>query len=324
MRVTRLFHLRQIWAQFALASVLLMIPAWASSPRQLLASGHADEAIANLQQQIDRSPDAESYILLCRAYFMIEDWDSAINACQHARDLDPQQSAYYLWLGRAYGEKADRAGFISALELAKKLRVAFERAVELDPGNWEARTDLAEFYVEAPGLIGGGKDKAHEQADFLRGLNPTMAHWVLARIAERDNDPATAEREYRAEIAASHSGARGWLDLAIFLCHANRLDEMQQALQQLESGPIDRPESLMDAASLLLRAGRNYPLATRLLRRYLASPVEQGPAFRAHDLLGELLEKQGDRHSAADEYRAALALAHTDARAQQNLRRLEN
>jgi len=204
MRVTRLFHLRQIWAQFALASVLLMIPAWASSPRQLLASGHADEAIANLQQQIDRSPDAESYILLCRAYFMIEDWDSAINACQHARDLDPQQSAYYLWLGRAYGEKADRAGFISALELAKKLRVAFERAVELDPGNWEARTDLAEFYVEAPGLIGGGKDKAHEQADFLRGLNPTMAHWVLARIAERDNDPATAEREYRAEIAASH------------------------------------------------------------------------------------------------------------------------
>ncbi len=297
----------------------------ATPPKDLLATGRVDEAIQTLQQKIEHSPtDAESYNLLCRAYFMLEDWDHAVAACERARNLDPQNGLYQLWLGRAYGEKADRVGFLSAAGMAKKVRVAFERAVELDPQNWEARTDLAEFYLEAPGIVGGGKDKARQQADALMPLNPAMAHWVQARIAEKEKDAVTAEREYRGMVAASHSETRALLDFALFLRHANRLDEMEQVLHALESAPIDRAESLMDGASILLRVGRDYPLGVRLLRRYLASPVEEGPAFKAHDMLGQLLEKQGDRKAAADEYRAALALAHNYARAQQNLKRVQS
>lgn len=295
-----------------------------SSAKDLLSAGHADEAIQTLQQRISTTPtDAEAHNLLCRAYFMIEDWDRAVTSCERARDLDPQKSLYHLWLGRAYGEKADRAGVFSAAGLAKKVRVSFERAVELDPKSWEARTDLAQFYLEAPGIVGGGKDKAHAQADAIVPLNPQMAHWVRARIADKNKEPAAAESEYRAAITASHSGSRAWLDLAIFLRHANRLDEMEDAIRKVEAAPVDRPESVMDAASVLLRAGRNYPLAIRLLRRYLNAPVEEGPAFKAHDMLGELLEKQGDRQAAAEEYRSALALAHTYARARDDLRRDE-
>jgi tetratricopeptide (TPR) repeat protein len=303
-----------------------LLPARAElSPRQLLAAGHADEAVQTLQQRIERSAtDAESHNLLCRAYFMLEDWDRSVSACERARALDPQNSSYHLWLGRAYGEKAARAGFLSAAGLAKKVRVSFERAVELDPKSWEARTDLAEFYIEAPGIVGGGKDKAEAQADALMALNPAMSHWVAARIAEKSKNGVAAEREYRAEIASSHSGSRGWLDLAIFFRHANRLDEMEQALNSLEFSPVDRPESLMDGGSVLLRAGRNYALGVRLLRRYLASPVEAGPAFKAHDLLGELLEKQGDLQAAAEQYHAALSLAHNYTRPREDLRRIEH
>jgi tetratricopeptide (TPR) repeat protein len=297
----------------------------ATSPKDLLAAGRADDAIQTLEQQVRHSAtDAESHNLLCRSYFMVEQWDRGITACEKARNLDPQNSLYHLWLGRIYGEKADRAGVFSAPGLAKKVRTSFERAVELDPKNWEARTDLAEFYIEAPAIVGGGKDKAREQADALLPLNPAMAHWVLARIASKEKDTVGAEREYRAAITASHSGTRAWFELANFLFHANRLDEMEQALRTLESSPVDRPESLMDGASLLLRTGRDYPLAVRLLRRYLSSPVEQGPAFKAHDYLGQLLEKQGDRHAAAEEFRAALALSHTYARAQEDLKRVEH
>src|SRR5579859_1708599 len=303
---------------------LLASFAHAASPRELLATGHADEAIQVLQQQIARSSnDAEAENFLCRAYFMIEEWDRGIAACERARNLDPQKSLYQLWLGRIYGEKADRAGFLSAAGLAKKVRTSFERAVELDPKSWEARSDLAEFYVEAPGIVGGGKDKARRQADALLPLNPGMAHWVLARIASKEKDAAGSEREYRAAITASHSGTRAWLDLAIYLRHANRLDEMEKALRTLESSPVDRRESLMDAAHLLLQAGRDYPLAVRLCRRYLEAPVEEGPAFKAHDYLGLLLEKQGDRRAAAEEFRAALALSHTYTRAQEDLKRVE-
>jgi tetratricopeptide (TPR) repeat protein len=134
---------------------------------------------------------------------------------------------------------------------------------------------------------------------------------------------ALAEREYRAAITASHSGAFAWFELANFLFHAGRLDEMDQAMHALESSPVDRPESLRDAATVLQRADRDYPLAVRLLRRYLSTPVEEAPAFEAHDVLGHLLEKEGNHHAAADEYRAALALAHGYTRAQEDLRRVE-
>jgi tetratricopeptide (TPR) repeat protein len=308
-------------------SSLLLLPAYgASSPKELLATGHADDAIQVLQQQIGHSAtDAEAYNLLCRAYFMIDEWDRGIAACERARNLDSQKSLYHLWLGRIYGEKADRAGFsFSAAGLAKKVRTSFERAVELDPKSWEARVDLAEFYLEAPGFMGGGKDKAREQADALLSINPAMGHWILARLAGKNKDMAEAEREYRAAITASHSGSHAWFEFALFLFRANRLDEMEQALHTLESSPVERPESLMDGASLLLRTSRDSPMAVRLLRRYLAAPVEEGPAFRAHDLLGQVLEKQGDRRAAAEEFRAALALSHTYARAREDLKRVEH
>ena len=132
--------------------------------------------------------------------------------------------------------------------------------------------------------------------------------------------PAAAD----AGIAASNSGARAWLDLAIFFRHAHRLDDMEQALRTMESSPLDHPESLMDGASLLLHADRDSPMAIRLLRRYLASPVEEGPAFKAYEMLGQLLEKQGDRRAAAEQYRAALALFHNYTRAQEDLKRVEH
>ena len=305
---------------------LLLLPGYAiTSPQEILAAGRVDEAIRNLEQQVSHAAtDAEAYNLLCRAYFMANEWDRGITACERARTLDPQKSLYHLWLGRIYGEKAARAGFLSAAGLAKKVRISFEHAVELDPKSWESRTDLADFYLEAPSIVGGGKDKARGQADALMSFNPAIGHWVLARIAAKDKDTVSAEREYRAFIAASHSGARAWFELSLFYFRTNRLDEMEQAIRTLESSPLDRPDALMDAASLLLRTGRNYPMAVRLLRRYLEAPVEEGPAFKAHDMLGQVLEKQGDRHAAAEEFRASLALFHNDTRAQEDLKRVEH
>ena len=297
----------------------------AASPTDLLDAGHVDEAIQSLQQQITRAPtDAEAHNLLCRSYFQLEAWERGISACERSVNLDPGKSLYHLWLGRIYGEKADRAGFLSAAGMAKKVRNEFERAVELDPNSWEARTDLAEFYLEAPGIVGGGKDKARAQADALSTLKPAMGHYILARIAEKNKDTATAEREYRAAIQASQGGAHAWLNLALFYRHTGRFEEMEQALHTMETRPTDRPESFMDGASILFRAGRNLPFAIQLLKRYLSAPVEAEPAFRAHYLLGQLLEKQGDRPGAAEEYRAALALAHEFTRARDALKRIEH
>jgi hypothetical protein len=50
--------------------------------------------------------------------------------------------------------------------------------------------------------------------------------------------------------------------------------------------------------------------------------VEAAPAFKAHYLLGTVLEHQGDKPGAAQEYRASLSLAKSFVLAQNALDRL--
>jgi tetratricopeptide (TPR) repeat protein len=251
-------------------------------------------------------------------------WDRGISACEKAIALDPGNSRYHMWLGRIYGEKADGVNFFSAASLAGKVRNEFETAVRLDPKNVDARADLGEFYLEAPGIVGGGRDKAEAQADALAALDAPKAHYLYGRIAEKKKDLAAAEKEYRAAIEASHGSALTWFNLALFYRHQQRWDQMEQAINQATSVQVDRPEILMESGEVLLRSNRNFPAAARLLRRYLAldSKVEEAPAFKAHYLLGTVLEKQGDKQAAAQEYRAALSLARDFSRAQEALDRL--
>jgi tetratricopeptide (TPR) repeat protein len=310
----------------ALLSLLTLVPSTASAqtPQDLLAAGRVDEAMQTLEQQIHTAATAEAYNLLCRAHFELGAWDAGISACEKAVTLDPHSGLYHLWLGRVYGEKADRVGFLKAAGLAGKVRTEFERAVELSPNSWEARTDLAEFYLEAPGVVGGGKDKALAQAELLAPLNPAMAHWVKGRVAEKNKDNVTAEKQFRAAIEASNGGARAWLNLAGFYRHLNQFDAMEHALHTMEARPVDHPASLADGAGMLLRTNRDTALAIRLARRYVALPntEEEAPVFRARTVLGELLERQGDRTAAAEEYRSALALARTYRQAQEGLKRV--
>jgi tetratricopeptide (TPR) repeat protein len=293
-------------------SLFVTFAAAADNVSTLLAQGRVDEAITTLRAKISGSPsDAESQNLLCRAYFTLGQWDRGIEACQKATSLEPGNSRYHLWLGRIYGEKADKAGFWTAAGLAKKVRSEFEQAVQLNPKSVDARADLAEFYLEAPGIVGGGRDKAEAQAQTLAGLDPAKAHWVNGRLAEKRKDFKAAEDEYKAAIDATRGNANSWLNLAIFYRHVGRLDDMENAIQHAAAAQLDGTGALMDAAELLIRTKRNSPESARLLRQYLSSEstVEQAPVFKAHYLLGTVLEQQGNKQGAAEEYRAALSLA---------------
>ena len=238
--------------------------------------------------------------------------------------MNPASSEYHLWLGRAYGNKAEHSSWFTAIGLAKKTRVEFEKAVQLDENNVDARSDLAEYYMEAPGFLGGGADKARAQAEQLSGRDAAAAYWVKAHLAEKDGQLAEAEQDYREAIKLSRDPGGEWLNLAGFYRHQKRFREMQDAIDHALSYEKRKTNVLFDAASLLYRAGRNFPVAAQLARKYISlKPHEEtAPAFRAHYLLGEILEKQGEKQQAAEEYRAALSMASDYHQAQEALRRV--
>jgi tetratricopeptide (TPR) repeat protein len=321
--------LKSLFPLFVFMAMLPLSAAAAPSMADLLTAGHVDEAIGALHSHLQASPnDAEAHALLMRAYYAKERWDEAISAGQKAVSLAPNNSTYHMFLGRTYGEKAGHANPVSAYGLAKKARAEFERAVALDGGNIKARSDLAEFYVDAPSFLGGGKDKAAAQAEQMHHLgHEAKAHWVRSKIAEADKNYGAAEQELQAAIRSSNWDPEYILNLASFYRRRGRMKEVESTVNQAVSAANQRHngQSLYDAAELLYRSGRNFNGAIGLLHNYISSSQhsEDAPVFRAHYLMGTILEKMGNKSAAAQQYRAALQLARDFQPAQTSLRRVQ-
>ncbi|MGA3047709.1 MAG: hypothetical protein ABSD67_13850 [Terracidiphilus sp.] len=279
---------------------------------ELLQAGEADKALSLLQSQ---PASAQAHNLTCRVRFTLEQWDAAIKECEQAVHLDGQNASYHLWLGRALGEKADRASFLSAFSLAKRVREEFEQAVHLDPRNAAALSDLGEFYYDAPGVVGGGMDKAESIAAQLDKIDPARAHELRGRMALARKDYGTAEQEFKQAIAVGAHPAYQWVTLASFYRQRQRWSDMESAVHNaVSSAERDKHAgvALYDGASVLTKANRDPTLAVKMLDDYLAgsSKSEQAPAFVAYVRLARLDAQLGDAAGAQRERAAAIAMAH--------------
>ncbi len=291
------------------------------APLQLLSLGRMNEAISALSNR----GDAESFNLRCRAYYAMERWDDAVKWGERATAMRPQDAGYHLWLARAYGRKAGNANPLSAAGMARKAKNEFERAVQLDPANVEARSDLSKYYVQAPAIMGGGLDKARDQAAQVNKYDLAEAHLILAEVAAKERRYDEAESQFHVAIKEARNPATYWLQLAEFFRLRGRFDDVQKAVLTATAQPSRSAEDYFDAANELYLSGRDFPEATQYLQKYLDSGglVEDAPAFRAHYLLGQVYEKMGQDPAAVSEYRASLALASGFDRARKALDRLQ-
>jgi tetratricopeptide (TPR) repeat protein len=277
-----------------------------------LQSGEADRALSLLGTM---PGSAEVHNLRCRVYFMLERWDEAASECDQAVRLDGGSAKSHLWLGRALGEKADNASFLAAFNLAKRARSEFEQAVSLNPRDGEALTDLGEFYSSAPGVVGGGIDKAQTLVSPLQKVDPARAHILLGRIAESRKDLGTAEREYRMAAETSQHPAFAWMTLASFYRKHERWNDMEAAVESgYRAAQHDRKAgvALYNGASVLIKGKRNFQLAKKMLEEYLSEfpHTEEGPAFVAYTRLAKVKAQLGDKNGAWQAKADALKLAH--------------
>jgi predicted Zn-dependent protease len=281
-----------------------------------LQAGEADKALALLKSL--PSSDAgqgEAHNLECRVRIMLGQWNAASDQCQEAVRLDGQNSEFHMWMGRALGEKADRASFLTAYSLAKRVRAEFEESVRLNPTNAAALADLGEFYRQAPGVVGGGIDKAQGVASELDKVDSARAHELRGQIADQQKDYSTAEREFKQAIAASAHPASQWISLASFYRRRQRWTEMETAVHSaVTAAEHDKHAglALYDGATTLMETNRDPALASKMLEEYLAGSekTEEAPAFVALIRLARLKEQLGDAAAANQERAIALSLAH--------------
>jgi Flp pilus assembly protein TadD len=225
--------------------------------------------------------------LIGRNQYMLGEFKKASEALEKAFAADPGNSDYAMWLGRAYGRRAETSSPFTAPGYASKTRQYFERAVSLNPRNLEAMNDLLEYYLEAPGFLGGGFDKASALVVRIGRADPVEGTWAQAKLAEKKKEFGAAEERLRraAQLAPQQIGRV--IDLARFLSRRGRYEEAEQSFQTAEKIAPNNPKLLYERAEAYIEAKRNLPIAKTLLQKYLSSPltVDDPPRADAEKLL---------------------------------------
>jgi tetratricopeptide (TPR) repeat protein len=285
------------------------------------------KAIQALQAAAAKDPqNGDVHLLLAKSYLEMEQRDAAVKSAERAVAIDPRSSKYHEWLGRAYGEKADHAGWFSAVSLAKKTGKEFEAAVQLDEKNYSARQALIEFECSAPGLVGGGEEKALPHIRRLAEMDAAEGHYAAGNCRRQKKDFGVADAEFTMALESDPESAELIFDIGDY---AVRRSQPVKLLAVADAGervaPGDLRGNFYRGVALVLEK-ENPAEAERLLQQYAQkAPKRTGyprPAA-AHAWLGQLFENESKLEDAVKEYETALKLDPKNKMPQEALKRLK-
>lgn len=231
--------------------------------------------------------DAKVWALVGQSHFMSTDYKKAVEAFEKATTLEPRNSEYVHWLGRAWGRRAETANPLMAPSCASKARQYFERAVMLDSGNKEALNDLFDYYLEAPGFLGGGLNRAEALVQRIGALDAAEGHYAAAQLADKRKEFDKAEESLRRALELAPRQVGRVIDLAAYLSKRGRVQESEAAWLQAEKLAPNSPRVLYERAHTYIRDNRNLSMARDLLRKYISSPLtpDDPPRSAAEELL---------------------------------------
>jgi tetratricopeptide (TPR) repeat protein len=279
--------------KFLAAFAGLAFSAWAGGSeldraQKLYHSTDFEGSLKVLQAIPDKN--AQVYALMGRDYYMQGDHKKATESLEKAVAAEPENSEYNLWLGRAFGRRAETSSPFTAPGYASKARQFFERAVELNPRNVEAMSDLFEYYLEAPGFLGGGLDKASTLAERLSKVDAAEGSQAQAKLAERRKEFRSAEEKLRQAIDLAPHQVGRFIDLAKFLVKQGRYQEADQSVARAEKIAPDSPKVIYAKADLYIKSKRNLDVARELLKHYmtLSLTADDPPRSDAAKLLKQV------------------------------------
>lgn len=134
-----------------------------------------------------------------------KNWDEAIPYYEKLVALKPNEANYHYKYGGVMGMRALEINKLRAIGLIGDIKEAFETAAQLDPKHIEARWALVELYMQLPGIVGGSEAKSRKYADELAKLSPVDGYLAHGYIAEYNDKPVEAERNYKAAVKVGGS-----------------------------------------------------------------------------------------------------------------------
>jgi tetratricopeptide (TPR) repeat protein len=263
----------------------------------------AKEALTRAVAADSKDAQAKAYLGLTLNNFD-RDYDRAVDLLEAAVQIDPLNSRFHRWLGSVYGSKAGSTNLFKAPSFAKKCGAEMARAVELDPADLEAREALLQFCIQAPGFVGGGLDKARQQAAAMAKLDACRGLMAEAAIALHEKDKARAESLYRQAMAADPRRGAPYNGLAYLLLGDGKIDDALIVFRKyVQAVPADANahDSLAEG---LLAAGR----AEDALAEYQRA-LSLDPWFSPSYLgAGRCYERTGNLQQARASYQRYLEL----------------
>ena len=318
-----------------LALCLLVLVPWIATAQAPTNGQLCERFVANPARQPDlrsrmqvlaRGSDA-SVAAFAQGCLLVADarWNDAAKAFERAVQADDRSSENHYWLGRTYGVQVLTASVLRQPALARRTRASLERAVELDPGNLDARAALMQYYLRAPGIVGGSVAKARQQVAEVRRRNAYRGGQLAATVERREKNWTAAVQEYERLIAQYPDSAAPWSSLASAYGDQKRWDD---AFRTIDRFLAAHPRELLAQYAIGRAAGESGQQLERgaaALRLYIAGATP-GPGeptvATAHLRLGTVHERQGKKDLARAEYETALRLEPTLEAAREALKRL--
>ncbi|HJZ64097.1 MAG TPA: tetratricopeptide repeat protein [Candidatus Acidoferrum sp.] len=274
--------------------------------------GDYAKAVQILQSASQAEPkNAEIYLLLAKTFYEMEDRDRAVASAERAVALDPSKSLYHEWLGRTYGEKADHAGWLSALSLAKKSRREFETAVQLDERNFSAMQALIEFDCSAPGIAGGGDDKAAKEIEKIASMDAAEGHYARGNCRRQKKDFAIADAEFTRALESNPKSVDLVYDIGDYAMKHDQVERLAAVVAVGEKLNAKDPRGAFYSAVVRILRGEQLAETESAIHEYLNKTPRRNsypsPAM-AHYWLGRLAERKNMKEAAISEFETALRL----------------
>ncbi len=179
--------------------------------------------------------NSEIHFYLGRIDFEYEKFKDAIKHFENAADLDSDNSKYHMWLGHSFGRQAQEASLLKQGGLARKSRRNYEKSIELNPTNIEARESIMEFYLQAPKFVGGGRDKAENEAKEIEHLNTEAGISAWGRVYSYYEEYDSAEKHFIKAIEEHPELMAPYYELYATYFNRNEFEKAADiAIQQLQ------------------------------------------------------------------------------------------